>query len=145
MSKPRARRERVYVEGRSVLVLREKHGERYYVVDNDQELFKVALNIVRGRLKEGHWYHPPGDPPVPPDYAEEDILKMPKSLQAEARKKVQDYKSRSRSWDDANEDWLQVNEVCSSGDGRKAMQLLESRGDWEYEGFSLHPADGHDY
>lgn len=144
MSKPKARRERVYVKGRSVLVLAEKHGTRYYVVDSDEDLFKVALVVVRGRLKDGY-YHAPGEAPTPPDYAEEDILKMPRSLQAEARKRVQEYKLRSREWDDANEDWILLQEVCSTANGRKAMELLEARSDWGYEGFSLEPDGGLKY
>jgi hypothetical protein len=145
MSKSPKRKERVYVKQRSVFVLKEKHAERYYVVDSDEDLFRIALNVVRGRLKSGYWYHEPGLPPPPPDYSEEDVLKMPKSLQAGARKKVQDYKQASREWDEENRGWLLVQEVCSVADGRKAMEFLESRSDHAYEGFSLEPADTTDY
>ena len=138
------RRERKVVEGRTVVVLREKHGNRYFVVDNDEELYALSLSIVRGRLASGYFYHEPGDPPVPPDYTEEDVLKMPRSLQAEARKKVQDYKVKSRYWDDERDSWHDINEACASANGRLAWEILRDR-DGEYEQVSLEPADKKTY
>lgn len=137
---PKVRPKRPAVESPSVLICHEKHGERYYFVVNDEELFKAALSIVRGRLKEGYWYHEPGSPPTPPDYSEEDILKLPASLQAPARKKVGEYKQASRFWQDTSDDWDSVNSICASADGSAAWRLLRDRSDHECERVSLERA-----
>jgi hypothetical protein len=57
----------------SVLICHEKHGEVYFLVNDDEDLFRVALSIVRGRLKAGWWYGEPGDAPTPPDFTKEDV------------------------------------------------------------------------
>lgn len=139
------KKERKYVEGQTVVVLKEKHCPRYYVVDTDEELFALALNIVRGRLLAGYWYNEPGDPPKEPDYTLEDVEKLPSSLQAAARKVLQEYNERYAEWEDVKEEWDTLNEVASSGDGREAWEFLLSRRDYEYEQVSLEPVRGNEY
>lgn len=132
--------QRRHVEGRTVLVCHEKHGQRFYVVDSDEELLKVAVTILRGRLKEGHWYHDPGPEPVPPDFDEAAVPKMPRSMQAGARKVLQEHKERLRFWNREKTDWEGIVQAAASADGELAWQTLRDRSDWEYERISLEPA-----
>lgn len=41
---------------RRVLVLNEKHGNRYFYIGDETTLYDVAFRIVKQRLEEGHWY-----------------------------------------------------------------------------------------
>ena len=52
-------KKRIHVDCPSVLVLHEKHGERYFIVNNDAELFNAALVILKGRLEADCFYFEP--------------------------------------------------------------------------------------
>ncbi len=120
---------------------REKHVDRYFVVDSDEELYATALKILRGRLKSTYYYFDPGPKPEPPDYPEEIVHNLPLSLRALAVKKLQEYKERTSEWEKESEFWGDVNLVCSEADGRRAWGLLRDRSNHEYERVFVEPAD----
>lgn len=127
------------VTQRSVLVLKEKHGNIYYVVDNDEELFAVALAVISGRLALGYYYYDPGPEPTI-DLTKEKITYLPESLQADGRRKLREHQEKLKWWRHESETWEILNQAVKERDGRRAWEALRDRGDWEYEGYSLEPA-----
>lgn len=129
---------RQIVTQRSVLVFKEKHGSVYYVVDNDDELFAVALAVVSGRLAMGYYYYDPGPAPTI-DLTKEKIAFLPESLQDDARRRLKEHKQRLDFWRNESAIWDVLNKAVKEGDGRRAWEALQDRRDWEYEGYSLEP------
>lgn len=39
-----------------IMIFKEKHAERYFVVNSKEDQHKVALKILRERYNEGYWY-----------------------------------------------------------------------------------------
>jgi hypothetical protein len=52
---------RPFISEPSILVIKEKHGDRYFNVPDDKTLFAVALMIVTARLRDGWWYEKPSE------------------------------------------------------------------------------------
>jgi len=61
--------DRTIVSQPCVLVFKEKHGDRYFHVPNDETLFAAALHVLKERHADGYWYHKPEstDKPELPD------------------------------------------------------------------------------
>lgn len=131
---------RPFVEGRSVLVLKEKHADRYFVVDDDEQLFAAAVLVLRGRLKAGHFYYDPGGPPQGPDFSQEDADKLPASLREAALSQFRRHEEKLRVYAHDKQEWDDINLVCSTADGRAAWRILRARSDHEYEYVQVEPA-----
>lgn len=144
-NKPPVRPRRKLVEGRTVVVCKEKHGTRYYVVESEKELFRLSLNVLRGRLKSGHFYHEPPGRPAPPDFRAEDIPGMPASLREAATRQWGRYTTDMRDWERSVDQWTKVNRAASEADGSLAWEVLRERSDHEYESVALEPAEGLEY
>jgi hypothetical protein len=133
------RPQRPIVGGPSVLVLREKHADRYFIVNNDEELFAAAVLVLRGRLKANCYYTDPGPPPAGPDFGPADVDKLPTSLREAAMSQFRRHEERLRSHAHDKQEWDDINLVCATADGRAAWRILQGRGDHEYEGVYVEP------
>lgn len=128
-----------------MVVCKEKHGTRYYVVESEEELFRLSLNILRGRFKSGYFYHEPQGRPSPPDFKADDIPGMPASLRDPATRQWGRYTTDLRDWEQATAQWARVNKAASEADGPLAWEVLRERSDHEYESVTLEPAEGLEY
>jgi hypothetical protein len=131
---------RPFVSALSVLVCHEKHEKRYFVTANDEDLFKHALDILRGRLMSD-WYCAPEAKPEPLDYIKDDVQAMPKSFQEQAYEKLRKFDREMREWELDTALWTKIQEACSNADGRLAWSVLRELNDHEYERVSLEPAN----
>ena len=121
-----------------LLILREKHGNRNFLVKDDEDLFRISLSIVRGRQKQGWWYGTtPGAKPSGPGFTDKDVEKLPPALRADATKKLRYHRSEIASWERSAQMFMDITKALDSKDGRLAWQVLQDRRDHEYEGFSL--------
>lgn len=129
------RKLRLRVEVPSVLVLREKHGNGYFLVQTDEELLQVAKMVVAGRKRQ-RWY---GEPraAVELDFTAEDIEKMPKSLQKVAREKLAEVRERQEWTEEEAEVWELVEASEKDESGVLAYEVLWRRREYEYEGFKI--------
>lgn len=123
----------------SVLIFKEKHGKRYFHVPDDKALFAAALHVLAERKEDGYWYPSPpfGDTPEEPDVKPEDIEKLPKSLQATAKKKLDAYRAAMVEIQDDVLEHAAIEKALADKDGRAAWECLRNRRDAEYEGFDL--------
>lgn len=95
-----------------LLILEEKHGDSYYLINNEEEMARVALGILRKRHEEGYWY--PTLEELDADetralqslvkrteemglLSDEEMSQLPEALKESAREKVQAYRSRRYS------------------------------------------------
>jgi hypothetical protein len=120
-----------------LLVLDEKHGHHYFLVNNDADLARVSLSILAGRNKAGYWYGEPGEKPQPHDFTEESIAKLPASLQKAARSGLADYEARLRRYEAEVEAYAEIKAALDAKDGMAAYRALRSRSDYEYEGMEI--------
>jgi hypothetical protein len=139
MPQPKARPPRPLVAEPSVLVLHEKHGEVYFHVPDEESLLRAALLVVKGRLKDGHWYYDPSnDAPKGPGMTKEQVAALPDGpIKADAEKRVAAHTSALRAWYSDVEGWKRVREAVDKDDGRAAWQVLRDYSDGEYQRVSL--------
>jgi len=121
-----------------VLVLHEKHGDRYFMVPTIYDLWKAALKIVEERNKEGYWYsfdyEKPEEPVIPREQA--DLMKdCP--IRRSIVKAWDDYEDALKDYEDSKKDEMQLKLLLKSKDGLRAMNFLANRRDYEYEGFEI--------
>src|SRR5271168_4307264 len=93
---------RPFIASPSVLVFKEKHGDRHFNVPDDEALFAAALKVLAERFKQGYWYYDPAKEgaaeamPEAPDFTAEQVATMPESLRKAAYKKLRDYEVKTR-------------------------------------------------
>lgn len=39
-----------------IMIFEEKHSNRHYIINNDEDKARVSLNVLRERSEEGYWY-----------------------------------------------------------------------------------------
>jgi hypothetical protein len=130
----------IYVKEPSVLILKEKHGDRYFYIPDEAALHEAALEIVTERGKKGY-YGPYLTKPEDLDFTEEDINKLPALLQKEAgpalRAKLQKYKNEMRAWRQCEDEVAFIKKTVEMKHGENAYEILHMRDNAEYERTSL--------
>jgi hypothetical protein len=126
-----------------ILILREKHGDRYFDVPDDEVLHKTCVKILKERLDEG-WYgpfykEPTLDKNVPPLAELNDMEEGPvKTAFVEIYKK---HKREMRYYTNEQAFLKALDEVfkmeydpeAKRAVRQRAFGILESRGGGEYE------------
>ena len=121
-----------------LLVFKEKHGERYFNVPNDDALFAACLKVVTERLKDGYWYNEPdGVVPQAPDFTKDQVASMPESMRSDAYKKLRAYDQALSSFNEEIADHAKIKKAVDEKNGRLAWGIIRDRGRYEYEGYDL--------
>jgi hypothetical protein len=120
-----------------IVVFKEKHGDRHFIVNTRQELEKVALKIVLERNDEGYWYDFSSKEPVEPKIKKEDAEKFGDNIANAITREWKDYEYSVKQYkkDKVLKDALE--KIVKNKDGGLALQFLESMKDGEYEGFEV--------
>lgn len=119
---------------KKVLILGEKYRSRVFNISTQELYEKVALSIIRGR-KEAGWF----DKPEPPEseLTVEGIERLPKSLQAEAKRQLDFYQDRKKQYLADIKTYQDVFKCLETNDGKLAIDLLALFRDREYEGYNI--------
>lgn len=128
---------RRYVTAAAVLVLREKHDNRYFHIPSDEVLFEIALQIVKERKAPDMGYYYPPTKPDPCDLTEEGIKALPESLKKDATRKWNEHVRETRAYNADLAEWESLLKALKEKDGRVAWNFIQSRGSAEYEGYEL--------
>lgn len=151
----------------TILVAREKHGDRYFDASTPELLAAASLKLLRERMKEG-WYVKPDsvntgftkEQKAFLELTDEDIEALPAVVREETHKKVlalREKAERLRSFDAEEMQWYTqveallalptekaANRTITQGKGTrwersypKAFYLLNARDDAEYEGVEV--------
>lgn len=133
---------RPVIDKPSLLVLNEKHGDRYFHVEDDAALFRAALTVVLQRYKEGYWYANPMDcdQPKNPGMTMEQAKTLPDGpIRVAAVAAVNQYRQACREVDDLTDTWNIIQKAVNDRDGRLAWQVLRDYSDGEYQRVSIEP------
>lgn len=120
----------------SLLVLHEKHGEVYFNIKNEEELYKVALAVLKFRYNSGYYYQEPKKPEHP-GFDSNDIDKLPNQLKADANRKYFSYTRDLRLYEQEWERYQFLQEGIKNNNGQLAWKLLREFSDGEYERVEL--------
>ncbi len=127
---------------RYVLVAQEKHGTRYFDATTEEAAHKSALALLAERFKL-KWYYGPGDAPKPPQGlpSADEIKAMPEGkLKHAALQMLNGYRRDCRDYEQAVEDYKDIQAAIKAKDGAKALKILRDR-DGEYESVRLEPLE----
>jgi hypothetical protein len=119
----------------NVLVVREKHGDRYFYIQDTTDLHNAALRLVTERLNDG-WYGLE-DGPKELDYTEADLPKMPLSVRANAAIALKRHAAACDTYLRAVGEHGKIVKAVGDRDGAAAWGILESRKYNEYEVLNL--------
>lgn len=128
-----------YVGEGSILVLHEKHGDRYYSVPTLDALYAAALATVIERNEQGWFYEP--DQVEPFEMKDTDIDALPESDTKEYLKKAfLQRKEDMRLYKEDLQDWNTIQQAIKDQDGRTAWQVMRLHKSYEYEDWNVERA-----
>jgi len=121
-----------------ILVVHEKHGDRYFNTNTDEALEAAALEILRERNEMGYYDVP--DELEPPGMTRQDIDGMGASpIRDNAIRFLDSYDRLHAEWDNARRFYHEVQDALSKDDGAEAWKLLRlaAKSRDEYHGVKL--------
>ena len=120
-----------------IVVFKEKHGDRHFIVHNRGELEKVALKIVLERNEEG-WYSFEYEKPTEPKMSVEDAKKLGMDgVVAAVEREWSNYKYSKKQYDDGIKLKAALEKIEKEKDGAVALQFLNDMKGGEYEAFEV--------
>ncbi len=123
----------------TLLVFREKHGNRYFLVPTIKELYAAALKVITERFEE-EWFYEPDPIEITPsdDLTKADLERIAKySYGEEFVKAYKSYTEQKAEYDRDLAEYRRLEQAVKDEDGRMAWAILQERKDWEYENYSL--------
>ena len=123
-----------------LLILKEKHGNRYFYVPTFEHLCKAALKVVLERNEQGYWYDfsEELDEDEKPEISKEDLEKMKDGpIKMVGLKEWEHYESKLDHKPKLIKGKKLLDKVIEDNDLLSALQFLEDRRDYEYEGFEI--------
>lgn len=121
-----------------LLVAHEKHGDRYFLLTSEKDLFKVALKLVKERVEQGYFYKQ--EEPEKPTTEQGWIDSHPSiAVRQAARREWLRYKEKLSYANDMNEAHLLSSAAIATGNGEMAVEALKLHRDYEYEGYTVEP------
>lgn len=128
----------------TIIVFHEKHGGRYFMANNQDEMEAIAVHIVLERKKRDWYYfmHEDGIPPLPKvpleDATEE---KFGKDIVRRIQQEWRQYNNSLREYNTGQKEKETLDRIkggYNSPEIRKlALKFLYSHRDYEYEGFDV--------
>ena len=121
-----------------VLILNEKHGDRYFLVKTEKDLHDIALKVVTQRFKDGYWYYYDDELPELPEISKEQIAQLKDGNVKRALQQAWDsYDYALRFCEDGKKEQLFLKNLLDKQDGVAAWKFLRHRRGHQYEGYQL--------
>jgi len=127
------RRRSLTIDKPHVLILHEHHGRRYLLVQNEDDLYRLALEILDwrfgGEKDNGGYYmlEKPVEPPKNEILSDEEINKLPsEGLQEFAKQQRKTNEVNIVSYRREKEQYDAVHEALLKKDGRRAWKILQA-------------------
>lgn len=128
-----------YIGKGSILVLHEKHGNRYYSIPTLEALYAAALATINERNEEG-WFDEP-EQPKPFEFTDVQIDTMEESETKDYLKKAfLRRKDDMKQYYEDLDDWNAIQKVVKDQDGRVAWQIMRFHKSYEYEDWNIEEA-----
>lgn len=124
----------------SILILHEKHGDKFYSIPTLEALYAAALATLSERLEEG-WFYEPEQPEIKNEFTPEEIEKIKKSSYGETFvKQYDEHHAGLKQYKEDLEDWNTINQAIKTEDGRTAWQVMRWHKSYEYEDWNVETA-----
>lgn len=126
------------VDSGRILVFEEKHSKRYFQATTGDQIHQVALTILKERVDEG-WIREPEMPKLELlEMTDEYINSLASNaLKMTAKVERNNQRQQAREYQEEARAFLEAQLALSTNDGAKAYEILYSRDDHEYEGFTF--------
>jgi hypothetical protein len=118
-----------------IVIFNEKHGDTPFVIRDEEDWYRICMQVFRDRDSAGWYYEPSLEKPEEPEKPDP----MPEWAEKEYDNQMRRYRNRLRSWENEMTDWRRV-EKAREGSLEAAVALIEGRRDGEYEGFEFYDA-----
>jgi len=118
-----------------IIVLREKHGERYFAANTTEHIGRACLKVIQERKEEGYYESYSEEPEQPkhrPDEFEDDP-----HLKKTVEEQWGDYRQKLASHRESMRQEEELERILSDQDYHGAKVFLEGRNGYCYEGFSI--------
>lgn len=119
-----------------LIVVKEKHDNGYYLVNDVEAVWRWALAILKERLDQ-RWYYKPDEPKLREEVPDDVMDKLPESLRKKAKDDKQSNKSNMKRYQRDMEVWNDIHTALTEQNGALAFKVLDDRKDHEYEGFTF--------
>lgn len=121
-----------------VMVATEKHSTRYMNALTKEALFASALKLLKERYKAGYWYFEPDEVTEKPAVPMEQAKALPEgALKNMALKEHEVHKRALQQYEYDKQLFQNIKDAVKANDGESALEILLSRGDYEYERVTL--------
>jgi hypothetical protein len=108
-----------------LLVVHEKHGDRYFHIKDDVTLHRAALKLLSEREADG--YYKPSVGPAALGYTEGDLSNMPESLRDPAARMLKAHKQACVTYMAEVKDYGAITRIIAERDGAAAWTVLRNR------------------
>jgi hypothetical protein len=122
-----------------ILVFDEKHTRRYFSAISPDAIHKVALVILKERIRDG-WIYEPDAPKIDArllDMTDEGINTLTESLRETARGERSRQRRLMKQYEADVREFHEAKAAVAASDGAMAFNIIESRNGYEYEGFTF--------
>lgn len=120
-----------------IVVLKEKHGDRYLAAPTLDDFYSQCLSIVKSRHEEECWYDYDSDIPESPALTKEQVKALKDGCIKQAAEEEWERYEQAIKQAESNKEERTMLKLALAGDGLMAALFLKGRSDGEYEGFEL--------
>lgn len=127
-----------------IVIFKEKHGDRYFLVHNREELEKVALKIVKERNEEGWYnyeYELPTEPKMTVDAA---VLLGMERVIAAVKEEWNLFSYNKKQYELGIKMKAALEEIEKYNNGAVALQFLNDSKDGQYEAFKIEAGESYE-
>jgi len=120
-----------------IVVFKEKHGDRHYIIHSSDDFRKICLSLVKERNQYGWYSHLEYEKePVIPTFTKESISTLPTEFQAEATKTWTKYERDMKTYKEL-QSLIELRKKALDGDGYSAAEFIKEMDHSEYEGYEI--------
>lgn len=128
------KRQKNNLNSRTLLIFREKHGNRHFLVPTVDDLYGAALKLLDERNTEG-WFDKPEQPEAF-EYNEEQLKALPEGKVRDAAFKLyEEYLDEVKQYEEDKAVYDRVIRAIEEKDGRLAWYIIKDRKSYEYEDY----------
>lgn len=119
-----------------LLILKDKHENDHYLINDIDALLRAALMIVAVRIEQRYYFEPKREKLI--EEVPDDVVdKLPEAIKKKALSDKSSNKYADKRYQRELETWEMIQKALQEKDGIAAFQVIDSRKDHEYEGWSL--------
>jgi hypothetical protein len=120
-----------------IVVFKEKHGDRHYIIYSADDFRKICLSLVKERNEYGYYSHLEFQKePVVPTFTKESISTLPTEFQAEATKTWSRYEKDMKTYKEF-QSLIELRKKALEGDGYSAAEFIQEMNGGGYEGYEI--------